>query len=1029
MTSARRAGGLLLAALAGALAAAQEPIDAALAEQLAHALQEEFDARLKAGETLTVEDAQRVMDLRRRVLAFDATWTSKEVGTVWWYLFVCEHRIRLPLTELAADLEHALDLQQACPAPQHRMPRLLEAWANTKAELGQPQQISVRVRRLLDTWPEDAENTPKKAWLYTQAARSFIALARLPDGAMEFTGRGLALLANHPAWSEAEARALCQDPDLWIVDDERPLAGTWEDCAGQLWLLQGYARWRHGQPAAAIGDLLTARRYLESTENVHRLANVRHNLATSWLQLGRLERADEEARGAEQHYAEVVDAFGVLAMRKLQAQIELEREHDDVRAVARARKLLESPTPRGEGGFISLALDDLESWLGDNNADALVVWGRLLLRTPDRDIEGEVGRVLTGCREYGRERADSYLLACAPLLEAEWRLQRGDPARACGLLTEPELSHTTHLELQLQREHLRGRALAALGQHRAALDAYCEGGRCLLRAISAQRLWEFDAVISSYHRGHLLSVRGALEAYRAAANADPAAAVDLLPRLFELLQCMHGYELACASIAGAGPQAASAAADPVVQQLLANLEKQVEDLRGQLASQERSRPKPGLPALVRRRSIAQQTEKLTSAQDELHALRAKHMVAAAPPPASLEQVRGALQPRELLVEFVDDGEALWALDVAGADESVQLRRLRSRAEVVAAAADVRAAIAVEAVPGAGREARHATAAALQRLADALWPAGEWFERRFDDCDVLILAPDGVLCGVPWAAVPWRGRPLVENKAIGFVPSGTLLAHRRRVRAAPERRAEPRLLAFANPSCPAEAVARSRERGVLDVHDLAPLPGTAREALAVARVFAAGDEQPVFDAIADPAAHDGEVAGRRFRVLLGRAARESALTAAALQGIDVVHFACHGRADIESPTLSFLALALDENGANPDDGMFRLAEFDVLRGERELVVLSACETAHGAVRGHEGTASLARGAYAMGARRVLATSWRVGDAGSERIVSRFYELWLRDRLPAAVALARAQREAMRDLPVRDWAAFTLWGEVR
>jgi CHAT domain-containing protein len=116
----------------------------------------------------------------------------------------------------------------------------------------------------------------------------------------------------------------------------------------------------------------------------------------------------------------------------------------------------------------------------------------------------------------------------------------------------------------------------------------------------------------------------------------------------------------------------------------------------------------------------------------------------------------------------------------------------------------------------------------------------------------------------------------------------------------------------------------------------------------------------------------------------------------------------------------------------------------LRGV-ELVVLSACDTGRGRVAGGEGVLGLQRAFQVAGARTAVASLWAVQDGKTQELMSRLYEgLWDAPKpLGKAEALRRAQlallREGYRSVP-RDepgrgptppyyWAAFVLSGDWR
>ena len=68
----------------------------------------------------------------------------------------------------------------------------------------------------------------------------------------------------------------------------------------------------------------------------------------------------------------------------------------------------------------------------------------------------------------------------------------------------------------------------------------------------------------------------------------------------------------------------------------------------------------------------------------------------------------------------------------------------------------------------------------------------------------------------------------------------------------------------------------------------------------------------------------------------------------------------------------------------------------------------------------------------GAPRVVASLWRVPDAATATLMQELYAGMLRDHLPPAAALRRAQLSLRRDPRWRapyHWAGFILQGEWR
>jgi CHAT domain-containing protein len=96
---------------------------------------------------------------------------------------------------------------------------------------------------------------------------------------------------------------------------------------------------------------------------------------------------------------------------------------------------------------------------------------------------------------------------------------------------------------------------------------------------------------------------------------------------------------------------------------------------------------------------------------------------------------------------------------------------------------------------------------------------------------------------------------------------------------------------------------------------------------------------------------------------------------------------------------------------------------------ELLSLSACETAAGGAGIELGLAGIG---LRSGARSVLGSLWEVEDAGTARLMARFYELLAGQGLTKAEALQQAQRDLLADDTFKEphvWSAFVLVGNWR
>jgi CHAT domain-containing protein len=138
-------------------------------------------------------------------------------------------------------------------------------------------------------------------------------------------------------------------------------------------------------------------------------------------------------------------------------------------------------------------------------------------------------------------------------------------------------------------------------------------------------------------------------------------------------------------------------------------------------------------------------------------------------------------------------------------------------------------------------------------------------------------------------------------------------------------------------------------------------------------------------------------------------------------------------DAHSPLDSGLALSIPQPWREGrENGLLQVWEiFEQVRLDAELVTLSACETGLGKAFAGEGLLGLTRAFQFAGARSVLASLWRVGDAATGELMPRFYRR-LAAGLPKDEALQQAQLELLRDPALAhpwNWAGFTLSGDYR
>jgi len=274
------------------------------------------------------------------------------------------------------------------------------------------------------------------------------------------------------------------------------------------------------------------------------------------------------------------------------------------------------------------------------------------------------------------------------------------------------------------------------------------------------------------------------------------------------------------------------------------------------------------------------------------------------------------------------------------------------------------------------------------------------------CTHLIVSPDGELNHVPFAALRApepEGHYVVERMTVSYVASGRDLLRK-------DRR-EPStldLLIIASPDFNGheERAARKQESEKTgqqkNPQRFPPLPATAEEAYRIAALLK----------------------GSR-RLLIGEHATEAALRS--LPSPQILHLATHGfflrgKEHLEQAGLALTGANFAAEATTGDDGILTTSEISSLNLHgTDLVVLSACETATGAVKIGEGVYGLRRAFFLAGARNVVMSLWAVNDTITLAQMEEFYRAYTRG-LRAPQALREAQLQTLSTLRALTRAAF-------
>jgi len=147
---------------------------------------------------------------------------------------------------------------------------------------------------------------------------------------------------------------------------------------------------------------------------------------------------------------------------------------------------------------------------------------------------------------------------------------------------------------------------------------------------------------------------------------------------------------------------------------------------------------------------------------------------------------------------------------------------------------------------------------------------------------------------------------------------------------------------------------------------------------------------------------------------------------------VLHIATHGVLDDNNPMYSHLKLAAGAIEDTNTDGRLEAWELLDLEINADIAVLSACQTASGAIGGGEGVVGLSWALFAAGASTAVVSQWEVDSASTTVLMIGLHERLLVSKdgsAPAPDALRGSAIALMKDPRYRHpfyWAGFIVMG---
>lgn len=283
---------------------------------------------------------------------------------------------------------------------------------------------------------------------------------------------------------------------------------------------------------------------------------------------------------------------------------------------------------------------------------------------------------------------------------------------------------------------------------------------------------------------------------------------------------------------------------------------------------------------------------------------------------------------------------------------------------------------------------------------------------------LIISPDKGLHIVPFAALSYNSKFLVQQYELVVIPSVSSLSFIRQTKSLGVQKIavfadpifntnDPRIGGISNEKSNllASQTKINNKRGSIREFNFARLEGTMREAESIKKFFP-----------------------KQSQFFLGPKAKKEVVQNLRETGLSL-HFGTHSLVFHDNPQLSCVVFNLIDEQGHECPGFLTIEDILRMKIAPELVTLSSCQSAKGKEIPGEGVISLTRAFFYIGARRVVSSLWSVDDDSTAQLMSDFYKNISNGLMPSS-ALRQAQIAMLGTRQYKSpyyWAAFQLQGE--